>query len=125
MRSRRGYRLAEVQGAGFVLACVLGVCLMVAAVAGGVWTATVENTETGCTVTGKDRAGNNSGQADMRVYTEECGTFVVADSIVKGRWNSADTYARIQQGERYTFRTAGIRAPFLSLFPNILEVTPA
>lgn len=29
------------------------------------------------------------------------------------------------QGERYTFRTAGIRVPVLSMFPNILEADPA
>lgn len=126
MRSRRRHAIAEwVQGGAFVLGCVLVVGLVVAGIAGGVWAVTVEHTETGCTVTDKDRAGNNSGQSDMRVYTEECGTFTVSDSIVKGRWNSADTYARIEQGERYTFRTAGIRVPVLSMFPNILEATPA
>lgn len=108
-----------------MLACVLVVGLVVAAGAGVVWAVTVENTETGCTVTGKDRAGNTSGQSDMRVYTEECGTFTVSDSILKGRWDSADTYAEIEQGERYTFRTAGIRVPVLSMFPNILEADPA
>lgn len=75
-----------------------------------------------CQVTGKDRAGN---QGDMRVYTENCGTFTVKDNPFLLRFNSADVYGAIQEGETYDFNTVGIRLPIASMFPNVLEATPA
>lgn len=50
--------------------------------------------------------------------------FCVNDSFYRWRWNSADVFASIKIGEWYKIRTAGIRLPLFSWYPNILEVTP-
>lgn len=74
-----------------------------------------------CTVTGKEsvRAGDGN---QYRVYTDECQTLVVEDSLTVGRYNSADVYAKIEAGKTYEFRTGGYRNGFFSMFPNIIEV---
>lgn len=86
----------------------------------------------GCVVTDKDRTtkvtsdgnGGTTSRSDARVYTENCGTFVVADSLLSWTWSSADTYASIKVGETYDFTTRGFRIPFFSAFPNIVEANP-
>lgn len=80
-----------------------------------------------CTVTEKDRTVDADGRSQARVYTEECGVFVVDDAPLKGQFNSADTFAGIDVGSTYEFETYGFRNGFLSSFPNIItatEVTP-
>lgn len=73
-----------------------------------------------CTVIGKEAVRSGDGN-QYRVYTENCGTLSVQDSISVGRWDSADLYGTIQEGETYEVLTGGYRNGFLSMFPNILE----
>jgi hypothetical protein len=79
-----------------------------------------------CTVTDKnrnvtyDRDGNR--EVQMLVYTEECGTFEVGDSLVKGKFRSADTFGALKNGGRYEIKYHGWRNGFLSMFPTITEV---
>lgn len=89
----------------------------------GIYSATHVETHQDCTVTEKDRTTKAEGGSDARVYTENCGTFQVADSILSWTFSSADTYASIEVGETYDFKTRGFRIPFLSAFPNIVEAT--
>lgn len=73
-----------------------------------------------CTVTEKESVavqGNNH----YRVYTEECGTFIIKDTLFSLRFNSADTYSSLKEGESYQFRTQGFRLGITSTFPNILD----
>lgn len=77
-----------------------------------------------CTVEDKDRTSNN-GSSDMRVYTKECGNLVVQDATFRKNFHSSDTFAAIKVGERYEFTTIGYRIPFMSEFPNIVEVEVA
>lgn len=75
-----------------------------------------------CHVTDKDRTTNpESGSSNMRVYTDNCGVFVVGDSFLKGRWDAADDYSQIEVGKTYDFETIGFRIRLLSTFPNIIE----
>lgn len=80
---------------------------------------------TACRVTDKDRTKSSDGSSDARVYTDNCGTFQVGDSLFEGHWSSADTFASIDPGETYDFKTRGWRVPFLSMFPNIVRVEGA
>lgn len=84
---------------------------------------TMDRNEVGpCTVTGKESViveGNNQ----YRVYTKECGTFIVKDTLFALRFNSADTYSALKDGESYQFRTQGSRLGTASTFPNILDYT--
>lgn len=73
-----------------------------------------------CTVVGKEAVRTGDGN-QYRVYTEECGTLSVEDSLSVGRWDSADLYGTIKEGETYEVLTGGYRNGFLSMFPNILE----
>lgn len=77
-----------------------------------------------CTVSDKSatRNADNTG-TDYRVYTEDCGTFQVADSITRKTFRSGDTYGKIKVGETYEFTHHGYRNGFLSMFPNITEVS--
>ena len=75
-----------------------------------------------CTVTEKDRTKNSDGSSDARIYTEDCGTLRVGDSLLSWTWSSADTFGQIDEGERYHFTTRGFRVPFFSMFPNVVEV---
>lgn len=93
--------------------------LVVTGVGVGIWSNTKTDTMT-CSVTDKDRTAKPKGGSDMRVYTSDCGTLQIADSIIEGRWDSADFYAKIEKGKRYEFRTRGVRVPFFSMFPNII-----
>ena len=102
--------------AAFVLFFLFGI---------GFYVYSVSHTDTvTCTVTDKDRAKNSEGGSDMRVYTKDCGTLKVADSLFDGTFSSSDTYASIEPGKTYTFDTRGVRVPILSAFPNIVEVHP-
>lgn len=74
-----------------------------------------------CTVTAKESVAV-SGQNQYRVYTEDCGTLQVTDDLFHMRFDSADTYGAIKEGETYAFKTAGYRIPIFSLMPNILEM---
>lgn len=76
-----------------------------------------------CTVDDKDRSSSQSGSV-YRVYTD-CGVFQVEDATARGQFASADLYADIENGATYEFTTIGWRVPFLSMFPNIIEATPA
>lgn len=74
-----------------------------------------------CTVIGKESVPNGDSGNQYRVYTEQCDTLVVEDTISKGRFDSADVYARIEVGKTYLFHVGGYRQGFLSMFPNILN----
>jgi hypothetical protein len=104
---------------GFIIAA-----LIVTAVIGiGFAFSNQTGTAAACEVTGKDRTTNSDGASVARVYTENCGTFEVKDSILDGRFNSADAYGQLDEGTTYDFTTRGIRLPFFSAFPNIITAT--
>lgn len=77
------------------------------------------------TVTDKERVTDSNGSKYL-IFTEQ-GTFEVTDSLVATRWNSSDVYGEIEEGGTYTATRQGWRVPFMSLYPNLLdveEVTP-
>lgn len=89
---------------------------------GGYSIASVNNVQTQrCTIINKESVSKGSDGHEYRVYTEECGTLVVSDSLLKGRFDSADDYAKIEAGHEYEVTTIGFRIPFFSQFPNIIE----
>lgn len=65
-------------------------------------------------------ATRNSGE--YRVYAVE-GTFVMKDSLVSGvRFDTADTYARLQVPSIVDAELKGYRAGILNRMPNIMQV---
>ena len=81
------------------------------------------NTEThnDCVIAEKDRVSKSEGGSEMRVYTDNCGTFVVSDDIFMTDFSSADRYGKIKVGETYDITSYGFRLPFFSMFPKIKE----
>lgn len=78
--------------------------------------------DTVCTVDDKDRTTNSEGSSVYRIYSD-CGVFNVEDAPFLGKFNSADTYAKIEVGKTYEFETYGFRNGFTSDFPNITQAT--
>ena len=57
-------------------------------------------------------------EGDMRVYTDK-GVFLNADSVWRGKHNSADWWGKWEEGKTYRFDVAGWRLGVTSDFPNI------
>lgn len=110
-----------------VIIGLLVAVLVVIGVVFGIRNATHVETLHDCKVTDKDRTsvsdGNGGSKSDARVYTDSCGVVRVGDSLLSWTFSSSDTYAEIEVGKTYDFKTRGYRVPFLSMFPNVVEVT--
>lgn len=74
-----------------------------------------------CTVEEKDRTSKSEGGSDARLYTEQCGVLHVSDSLLSWHFNSADTYAGVEEGHTYRVTTRGFRVPLFSMFPNVVD----
>lgn len=109
---------------GVLVAFFLILAVAIGSIVFGIANATHVETQYACHVTDKDRSSNGNGGSDMRVYTDNCGVFNVADSLLSWTWSSADTYNEVEVGETYDFTTRGYRVPFFSMFPNVVEVEP-
>lgn len=102
--------------AGFIALTFLAVIIIPLTVGGLLSVNTVQN----CKVIEKSTAVVD-GYSEYRVHTSNCGTFSVEDSILDSRYDSADMYGAIQNGETYDFETRGKRVPVLSMSPNIIN----
>ena len=58
------------------------------------------------------------------VFTDDCGTLTVEDSISKWKFDATERYDSIEVGKTYNFHVGGYRNHALSTYPNILEATP-
>lgn len=113
--------MSRERGDGEALGCLaLAVLLVVGFVGLGLARNGSEETCTSV-VTDKDRAKDQDGHSDMRIYTDDCGVLRVKDELWVGQLDSADIYAHIKVGKTYTFTTRGWRVPWLSQFPNIVK----
>lgn len=107
---------------GIVIGAVIAATLAALLIAGLL--NTMNRSEVGpCTVTGKEPV-MVEGANQYRVYTEECGVFIVKDTLVPLRFDSADTYSALKEGSSYNLRTQGFRLGITSTFPNILDYEP-
>jgi hypothetical protein len=48
--------------------------------------------------------------------------FQNTDSLIEFKWNSSDIYGMLEKGKNYDIKTYGWRAPFLSMYENIIDV---
>lgn len=68
---------------------------------------------------------NYDGSSKFLVFTKTdkgaTRVFEVTDTIVKGRWNSADDYAELEIGKTYDVDVIGWRIPLLSQYENIID----
>ena len=75
-----------------------------------------------CIVNDKQVISRYQAKSDYRIFTDNCGVLNISDSLLIGRWDSADIYNQVKVGKTYNFKTVGKRVPLLSLFPNISGV---
>lgn len=73
-----------------------------------------------CKVTGKHVAVID-GDSQYRISTANCGSFIIADSLFKGQFDSADVYGQIHEGDRIDITSVGYRIPVISAFPNMID----
>jgi hypothetical protein len=113
-------------GTGWVIAGIVAVAVLVLiSIVFHIGNVSHHETKQGCAVIDKDRTKDSKGNSDMRVYTTNCGTLQVADTLVGGaQFDSADIYASIEVGKTYDFYVRGKRYPLFSMFPIIQKVTP-
>lgn len=84
-------------------------------------------TETGCVVDSKERYTSFSSSKDGTTTTQKklvytsCGVFTVDDNFFLLRFNSADTYGSLKEGDTFNLEVIGWRNGFLSWFPNVLS----
>ncbi len=70
------------------------------------------------TVTGKESVSVEGGGHEYRIYGSN-ETFVMEDSIAKGRFRTADDYGKLRQGQTYNCKAFGWRVPLFSGFRNL------
>lgn len=108
---------------GFLILLAILAVFAVIVVGFGVKAYYGEDTHAACVVSDKDRVSKSEGGSEMRVYTDNCGTFVVSDGIIKTDFNSADRYAEIKVGKTYDITSYGFRFGLFSMFPKIIKAT--
>lgn len=75
-----------------------------------------------CVIASKDMAGRpDTNETTMRVGTENCGSFKVADTWQ--RTDSYDVYSKLQVGATYDLYVIGNRNTRWSEMPNIMSAT--
>lgn len=70
-------------------------------------------------VNDKESVSTDSGH-EYRIYTNQ-GTYVMADSLIKGRFRTGDEYGALRRGHVYTCKAFGWRVPFFSKFKNLYK----
>lgn len=99
----------------FIIICLLGSCVY------------TEGNHRNVTVTVIDKGIKNyKGGSNYLIYTKDennkIATYRIEDSLIQGKFNSSDIYGSIEVGKTYTFKVAGTRNEFFSMYPNIIKV---
>lgn len=71
---------------------------------------------------GHKRSGERGSTTQYMVFARE-GVYESRDSLVQGKWDSADVYGKLTPGKSYRVQVCGVRWPLFSMFPNIVRVT--
>ncbi len=64
---------------------------------------------------------NRHSKSYYLIFTNK-GTFRIQDQLLFGKFNSSDIYGSIKEGETYIFNLTGYRLPYLSMYPNVVNV---
>lgn len=82
------------------------------------------DTEYVVTVVKTERINDNDDSKYLIFCETENGESIVfenTDSILRGKFDSSDIYAKLQSGKKYKFTVVGIRIKFLSVYQNIIH----
>lgn len=74
-------------------------------------------------VTDKERVNYDDGGKYLIYGRTGDDTIVIenTDSLLRGKFNSSDVYAKIEVGKTYEFTVVGYRIPILSNYENIID----
>ena len=75
-------------------------------------------------VQGRERVLSDKGnrvESKYLVFTNR-ETFEVTDSLLEWRFNSSDTYGRLEEGKCFVGEAYGWRVPLLSMYRNLVKV---
>jgi hypothetical protein len=67
--------------------------------------------------------GEGGSKSVYLIYTDR-ETFSNEDTLFHGKFNSSDLYGKIKAGRTYKMQVYGWRIPFLSMYRNIVSITP-
>jgi hypothetical protein len=100
---------------------------LVVIIGGITWTVIKFNHKSNYTVVVTDKQVKRHDKKDKyMVYTEDdkgkTYVFEDVDSFFAWKWNSSDMYASIKKDHKYKLIVTGFRAPFFSMYPNIIEL---
>lgn len=82
------------------------------------------NTKSFVTFTVNDKATVSTGKSYQYLIYTTAGVYEDEDSLWYWKWNSSDVYNQLERGSTYTATVYGFRIPFLSLYKNIVTVSP-
>lgn len=108
----------------FVVTTKIGIILILVVAAIGIGACSISYySDENVTITVKDKesvtVNNGEGSKNQyRIYTDK-GTFVIEDTLIKGRFDSSDEYAALDAGKTYECEAFGFRIPFFSSFKNL------
>jgi hypothetical protein len=106
-----------------VLSCWLPCLLLLGGGVGGCVAFRCSDREEVVTVRSKEVAGRGE-TPQFLIFTDQ-GVYESRDALVVGKFDSADVYAKCQPNHTHRVRVIGWRVPFLSWFPNVVEVIDA
>lgn len=69
----------------------------------------------------KERICDNGEACYWMVFTDQ-GEYINSDTLLHLKWDSTTLQRKIPMNEEVTFTHYGWRVPFLSMYPNIIEV---
>lgn len=103
-------------GAGIALVAVVVLALFL-----GTCASFVKEDSVQFKVDNKEAVQKDNGN-QYRVYAADSdAVYVVSDSILKLRFNSANVYNEIKEGRRYDCKKFGWRVPLFSMFENLKD----
>ena len=78
------------------------------------------------TITVKDKTNYGWGRNVSNIIMDTSGNvYTVQNMYAVGNFNAANDFALLEVGKTYTVSGYGISVPFLQMFPNINEISPA
>jgi len=75
-------------------------------------------------ITGKERIQNSDGGYYLIYGFDESGqskVFANTDTLLRGKFNSSNVYAELEEGKYYKITAIGYRIPLLSAYENIID----
>ena len=78
------------------------------------------------TITVKDKTNYGWGRNVSNIIMDTSGNvYTVQNMYLVGNFNAANDFSMLEVGKTYTVSGYGISVPFLQMFPNINEISPA